>query len=81
MKLEDLKRAKDRRPFQPFHVRMADGREIEVRHPDAVAWEDQHSRAVTCIVAGGGWEVFDIMLVTSLAGIAPPAARPEGNGD
>jgi len=38
VKIDELKKAKDQRPFQPFHVRMADGREIQVTHPDAVAW-------------------------------------------
>ena len=54
MKIEELKKAKDRRPFQPFSIRMADGREIEVRHPDAVAWEDANARTAVCIVRGGG---------------------------
>jgi hypothetical protein len=33
VKIDELKKAKDQRPFQPFHLRMADGREIQVTHP------------------------------------------------
>ena len=39
MKIAEIKDAKDQRPFQPFLIRMADGREIQVMHPDAIAWE------------------------------------------
>ena len=37
MRIEELKKAKDRRPFEPFEVRMADGRSLLIKHPDAVA--------------------------------------------
>jgi hypothetical protein len=71
MRIEQLKKAKDRRPFQPFWIRMADGREIQVRHPDAVAWESDQARIAVCIVPGGGWEVIDVALATSLGMQAP----------
>ena len=66
MKIDELKKAKDQRPFQPFHVRMADGREIQVLHPDAVAWEPDTSRIALFVVSGGRWEVVDVALITSL---------------
>ena len=50
MRIEELKKAKDERPFKPFLIRMADGREIPVRHPDAVAWEGDHARIAIVIV-------------------------------
>jgi hypothetical protein len=37
--IAELKKVKDRRPFEPFLIRTADGREILIRHPDAVAWD------------------------------------------
>jgi len=37
MRVEELKKAMDQRPFLPFSIRTADGREIRVTHPDAVA--------------------------------------------
>ncbi len=35
VQIDELKKAKDQRPFQPFRIRMADGTEIEIKHPDA----------------------------------------------
>lgn len=64
MRIDELKRAKDERPFRPFLIHMADGREITVRHPDAVAWDNP--RIAICATPGG-WEVIDVALITSLA--------------
>ncbi|HZW29353.1 MAG TPA: hypothetical protein VFF52_01515 [Isosphaeraceae bacterium] len=87
MKIEELKKAKDQRPFRPFSIRMADGKEIPVRHPDAVAWDDdvddedngeaEEPLTVVCVVPGGGWEVIDLDLVTSLGF---PPAQSKGKG-
>jgi hypothetical protein len=87
MKIKELKDAKDTRPFEPFMIRTADGREIPVRHPDAIAWEadiededngePEGPLTVVCVVPGGGREVIELALVTSL-GFAP--AQPKGKG-
>lgn len=86
MRLDDLRAIKDRRPFEPFVIRMADGREILVRHPDAVAWDEETDEdeddngeeneplTVHCILPGGAWEVINLDLVTSF-GPAPPRAK------
>jgi hypothetical protein len=79
MKIDELKKAKDQRPFQPFRIRMADGREIEITHPDAVAWDPQTPRIAVCVIPGGGWEVVDVGLITSLGGQAR-VEPTEGNG-
>jgi hypothetical protein len=71
MEVDELKRAKDQRPFQPFEIRTADGRSIAIRHPDAVAWGPESPRIAICVVAGGGWESVDIALITSLGVPAP----------
>jgi hypothetical protein len=78
MKMDELKRAKDERSFQPFQIRMADGREIEVGHPDAIAWESDQARIAVCMVKGGGWEIIDVALITSLGIPAPKSGRPKG---
>jgi hypothetical protein len=85
--IAELKKVKDRRPFEPFFIRMADGREILVRHPDAVAWDDEIDEeenddemgplTAICIIPGGGWEVINLDLVTSFA-LAPPQAKAKG---
>src|SRR5208282_1212612 len=56
--------------YQPFHVRMADGCEIQVTHPNAVAWHPDTPRIAVFIVPGGGWEIVDVALITSLGGQA-----------
>ncbi len=76
MRIEELKKAKDEGPFRPVMIRMADGREIQITHPDAVAWEGDRARTVICIVPGGGWEIIDIALATSL-GTQVPASPAE----
>lgn len=54
MKIDELKRAKDQRPFQSFLIRTADEREVPVNHPDAVAWDAEFPRIVVCVLPGGG---------------------------
>jgi hypothetical protein len=75
MRLDDLKQAKGRRPFEPFEIHLADGREIPVRHPDALAWEGPDFAPVLYIVLGGGkWEVVNFAAITSLSVAAPSPA-------
>jgi hypothetical protein len=72
MRFEELRRAKDQRPFQPLLIRMADGREVRVRHPDAIAWDPEHPRTAICVLPGGDWEYIGIALITSLGVPTPP---------
>ena len=80
MRIEELRKAKDRRPFSPFSIRMADGKELEVRHPDAVAWGSDRSRIVWYISPSDDWVTIDIALVTALAGPAP-SPSPSSSGE
>jgi hypothetical protein len=80
MRIEELKKAKDRRPFEPFDVRMADGRSHLIKHPDAVAWDPGQSRIAICGLPDGGWEIIDVALVRSLGMPAPGSpASPAGS--
>jgi hypothetical protein len=82
MKVDELKRAKDQRPFQPFEIRTADGRSITVRHPDTLAWDPASPRTAVVLVEGGGWEFIDVALITSLGIPAPrPSAEDSSAGD
>ena len=62
---EQLKKAHTARPFQPFVIRTADGREFSVNHPEVLAFAPP---ARTCAVAtpDGTIEVIDLLLVSSL---------------
>jgi hypothetical protein len=75
MRIEELKQAKDERPFRPFSIRMADGRKVPVTHPDAIAWEADPDDSTgepaapftaVCIVPGGRWVVIELALITAL---------------
>jgi hypothetical protein len=71
MKLEEIKAAKDQRPFQRFVIHTADGREFLVTDPDANAWGDASPRIVICGQPNGGWRIIDVALITSLGMQAP----------
>jgi hypothetical protein len=94
MRIEELKKAKDERPFHPFVIRMADGREIRVSHPDALAWaerepdepeedEVEEPDIVFCVIPNGNRIVIDLALVTALE-LAPwepkGKAKTKGKG-
>ena len=78
MRVEEIRKAKSRVPFEPFFIRTADGRELLVKHPDAVAWDVDAPRSLVCVPPGGDWEILDLALVTSIAA-APrnPPAEPK----
>jgi hypothetical protein len=78
IKIEELKSIKDRRPFQPFFINVADGRSFEVRHPDGVSWGAEGGRILSYISPRDEWELIDIALVTSLGSV--PATAPADQG-
>lgn len=76
--IEELKKVKDRRPFEPFYIHLADGRELRITHPDNVAWTaDSLSRSVF-VGHSDGWEVVDLTLITSLRVRHSDAAKDAG---
>jgi hypothetical protein len=62
--IDELRKCRDRLPFRPFAIRLADRREITIEHPENVAM-DAKSRTAVCR-SGIGWDVLDLDLVTSL---------------
>ncbi len=76
--IEDLKKVKDRRPFQPFHIHLADGRDLRIVHPDGVAWDAATSPRVVVAIHEGGWDVVDVTLITSIRVPHPEGARDTG---
>ena len=82
MRLDDLKAAKGRRPFAPFEIRMDDGREVPVSHPDALSWEGPGFAPVLYVVLPGGrWDVINFAAITSLSIKAPSTGTGRGNGN
>ena len=84
MKLDEIKRVKDQRPFQPFLIRMADGREIRISHPDAISWDVESPRMAFAISKGEHYWI-EVALIRSLVPPVPASSEPEngprGDGD
>ncbi|MGA2705078.1 MAG: hypothetical protein ABSH35_28800 [Isosphaeraceae bacterium] len=58
------------RPFRPYRLRTAGGRDIAITHPEAIAYGGERTAVV---VFGDRWEILDIALVESIEGTNEPA--------
>ena len=65
MTIEQLRQMHQTRPFRPFRVHMADGRHLEVAHPEFLA-HTPTGRTVMIARPDESFEVVDLLLVTSL---------------
>lgn len=61
-------------PFRPFSFRLADGRQLDVRHPDFVAVS---SRQVIVIHPDESHTILEPLLIVSIE--APANGKPAGN--
>jgi hypothetical protein len=77
MDIGELRKRWHRRPFRAFRIRLSDGDEITVEHPENFAI-DEKSRTAVCRW-GGGWDVIDLDQVTSL-GLPLPKRRKGAQG-
>jgi hypothetical protein len=75
MTTEALSRAHRARPFRPFRLRMADGGEVSVPHPEFLAYNGTGRMAVVTD-EGDGAEWVDLLLVVSLRFAGEPVAAP-----
>lgn len=65
MTREHIREVYDSQPFQPFIIRMADGREIEVRHREFMAI-GPGGRTVVVFEPNDRMHILDVMLMTAL---------------
>ncbi len=65
MQIKELQSIYRARPFRPFRVHLADGREIRVDHPELIALSPT-GRSAVVYGKDGAFEVIDVLLVTSL---------------
>jgi hypothetical protein len=72
-----VREAIQRQPFEPFLIRLADGRALEVRHPEFVA---VGRRRIVVISDDGveSWSAIEPLLIVSLDSI--PGKPKGGNG-
>lgn len=67
-------------PFQPFVIRMADGREYRIDHPDFVLAAASDVPQVTIEEHDGSQHYLSALLVTSVQRLGVPASGDNGNG-
>jgi hypothetical protein len=63
MDLEGIRIALRRQPFEPFTIRLADGRAMAVRHPEFVA---VGNRRVIVVAEDDSWSVIEPILIVSI---------------
>lgn len=74
MSLDGIREALRRQPFLPFFIRLADGRELPVGHPELVVLG---ARLVTVMRDDNSWSIVEPLLIVSLE---YATARRGGNG-
>ena len=63
-------------PFQPFVIRMADGKEYRVDHPDFVLAASSDVPQIVIEDREGGMHYLSVLLVTSVERV-PSATHPQ----
>lgn len=63
MDIEGIRQALHKQPFDPFSMRLADGRALPIPHPDFVAVSP---RRIIVVAEDGSWSVVEPILIVSL---------------
>ena len=82
MTREHIREVYDTQPFRSFFIRMADGREIEVRHREFMAI-GPGGRTVVVFEPNDRMHILDVMLMTELEvkrDSFPQGQAPSGSG-
>ena len=64
MDVKGIREALHRQPFEPFTICLADGRQLEVPHPDFVAIVGE--RRIVVVREDETWAVVEPLLISSL---------------
>jgi hypothetical protein len=75
MDIQGVREALHQQPFQPFVLRLADGRSLPVRHPDFLA---VGKRRLVLIDENDGWSFIEPLMIVSLDQMKK--SPPSGNG-
>ena len=65
MRVEELVQLHKAEPFRPFRIHLADGRHLDVKHPEFLAYTPR-GRIAIVMRLDETFEILDLMLVTSL---------------
>ena len=63
MDITGIREALHKQPFEPFTIRLADGRSMAVPHPDFVAVS---KRRIIVVAEDDSWAVVEPLLIVSL---------------
>ncbi len=65
MTIERLREVHQARPFQPFILHLADGRQVSVSHPECLAYSPK-GRTVVVVGPNETHHYIDLLLVTEI---------------
>lgn len=74
MTIDQLREMLHAAPFRPFRIHMADGRHVDVLHPEFVG-RSPSGRTIMVAGANDAFQVIDLLLVTSLEPIKNSSNR------
>jgi hypothetical protein len=74
MDIDGIRQALHKHPFEPFQIRLADGRALAVPHPDFVAVAPQR---IVVVAEDSSWTVIEPLLVVSLDYAGARATPPQ----
>jgi hypothetical protein len=77
MDIAGIREALHKQPFEPFALRLADGRNVAVPHPDFVAL---HPRRIIVVSDDASWSVVEPLLIVSIDYDAPRKKGTNGSG-
>jgi hypothetical protein len=72
-----IREALHKQPFEPFSLRLADGRSLPVPHRDFVAL---HPRRIIVVNEDASWNVVEPLLIVSIDYDAPHKKGSNGSG-
>lgn len=75
MDIQGVREALRKEPFEPFAIRLADGRSLPIAHPEFVA---VGKRRLVVIAEDDSWSFVEPLMIVSLDQIK--RAPPSGNG-
>ena len=78
MTVEQLKAVYSARPFRPFLLHLADGRQIPVQHPDFIMTVPS-GRTIFVVQPDDTSNIIDLLLVTDIE--FKPVAQSPGGGN
>jgi hypothetical protein len=64
MKIDELRKIKNQRPFVPFTIVTGDGGEVRINHPDALAWGEGENPRVAVAISGDDYHYIEVALIT-----------------